>query len=72
MAIMISIDAKTMVGLKFEASSNAVFVIYIPFQENYKLEILTNTKSLTKSIKNTEQGNQINIDDLFLKLSKNQ
>lgn len=61
-----------MVGLKFEASSNAVFVIYIPFQENYKLEILTNTKSLTKSIKNTEQGNQINIDDLFLKLSKNQ
>lgn len=72
MAIMISIDAKTMVGLKFEASSNAVFVIYIPFQENYKLEILTNTKSLTKSIKNTEQETQINIDDLFLKLSKNQ
>lgn len=71
MITMISIDKKTAVGVKFISSSNTVLVIYIPFQENYQSEILSTTKSLTKSIKNTKQEEQINIDDLFVKLSEN-
>lgn len=71
MITMISIDKKTAVGVKFISSSNIVLVIYIPFQENYQSEILSTTKSLTKSIKDTKQEEQINIDDLFVKLSEN-
>lgn len=68
---MVSIDKKTAVGVKFVSSSNAVLVLYMPFQENYQSEILSTTKSLTKSIKDTKQEGKINIDDLFLKLSQN-
>ena len=71
MITMISIDKKTAVGVKFISSSNIVLVIYIPFQENYQSEILSTTKSLTKSIKDTKQEEQINIADLFVKLSEN-
>lgn len=71
MIMMLSIDQKTAVGVTLLASSNAILILYIPFQENYKSKILSKTKSLTKSIKDTRVKSQINIDDLFLKLSNN-